>query len=734
MSTAPDFDYSTFYYPEIVAAVLAFKLEKWPEHTETDEHDPAVQLLQLYSLLAHMQAARLDHTARELYLPTLRLRSSLIAQAALLSYDLDPPAPAEGDLWATLGGALSAPGDVVKAHSLWATRSTTTDVVIFEFAQDTPLQAGPTGSWTLLEYEASAYSVVTGSLPLTLWSGGVAVNDALVVRSGGSVMFDRLDVEIDSDGSGYTGRWEYRDDSAEGPPDLVTDLSGSIQFRVSSVVGPTNATGLSATVTCQLTGRSETVALTWTAGPSLGHPGYNLLTPAGTLGQSTVSTNAADYTITADWIELGDLDDETSGLKVGGRVTWSTPQDADRRWVPSDVGGQGGDDYEVRFRITAIDGPTEPSLAAVDEAPKTKYSVLFEVQQGQRVEDKIGTTVSGIGGQTFDLTREPFMAMVSVTVGGEAWTEIGSFLEASSIDKVYTLREQPDGTWRLTFGDGTNGRIPPAPQAVVATYRVGGGASGNVGADSITRDRSGNRQISAVTNPRAMTGWLPAEAATPASLEVARESVPASLRTLQRAVTPSDVETLALAFEAADGTALAVRALSIEEGSGPKTQLLRVVGPAGVAPTAEDLAELEAYYNGEYKGLQRVGGVLLANQEVEAVAYTPKLISVSATVEVLADYATDADDDIEAHLLAKLHPTATRTVLLDGTWVDSGEWLWEWGDNGGKVSEGVIKTLIGTSVSGVLSITLSGWSDVLLAAGELPTSQASGINITVVSV
>lgn len=725
MST-PDFAYSAFYFPQQLEALLRLKATSWPEHTETDAHDPAVQLLRLWAIVGHLQACRLDHTARELYLPTLRLRSSLIGLARLLDYDLDPPTPAEVDLVASISGKLTTSQVVVRAHSQFGTSGG----VLFELDDDDDLEAGPTDAFEVYRNDGGVFTDLTSSLPVAgLW-GTPVENDALVIRSGGGLMFNKIDLEVEG-AAGFSVRWEYRDDSREIEPDLVAVLGGGLRFLVGTAIGSSPADGLVVTITCKANGVSTTGTVYYD--PAAPGGAANTVEIATFLGQSSPSGSVADYLISAEWVELPDLEDGTEGLTTSGTVTWSLPQDDDRRWAKSDSPSTGTDDFEVRVRVVDPSGATAPDLAAVGESRKTSYSLWFPVRQGQRVEDKLGTTDSGSAGQTFDLPREPFTSLVGLTVDGEDWTQVSTLLTASSLDKVFTLREQPDGAWRVKFGDGTNGRIPGASVQVVATYRIGGDTSGNVGANAITRDRSGNSKVSAVTNPRAATGWVAAEGSDEASLDVSREQVPASLRTLQRAVTPSDCEALALEFTTADGSAVASRVLAVEEANGVKTIGLLVVGPAGVVPAAADLAELDTYLNGETIGLQRVGGVLMVNHELTSEGYTAKVIDVTATITVLADYAANAQAKIEAALQSILHPLAKRMLQDDdGVWSESTSYLWDWGDNGGEVALGVLIAAIVTSTNGVANVAIATpAADVGLAPGELPT--CGTLSITIVS-
>ncbi len=317
-----------------------------------------------------------------------------------------------------------------------------------------------------------------------------------------------------------------------------------------------------------------------------------------------------------------------------------------------------------------------------------------------------------------------------VTVDEEVWTEAVDFLSTGSGAKVWVRREQPDGTQRIVFGDGTRGKVVDLGVAVVATYRIGGDQPGNVGAGAILRDRSGNGKLRNVRNPRDAYGWIEQEAVSADGLELSREAIPATLRTGQRAVTPDDTAALAVAFRTAAGSAAVSRALVVEEGFGLKTVAVVCVGAGGGVPSVADLEELAAYLNGAIVGVQRVDGVVLSNNEATPVAYTPLPIAVTVEIEVLAAYASGAEARVEAALESLLQPTARRLVLVDGVWEESTEYQWNLQS---VVSRAVLIARIVTSQSGVTNVTLTlPAGDVALADYELPTPGTITVSVVVV--
>lgn len=749
LASIPDFQYTKLYYPDILAALLIAKSEEWPEHTETDPHDPVVQILRNNALVGHGGSVRLDHAALENYITVMKLRGSMIAKTALIDYLFAPPSPATADLVAEVTGS-AAPGTViVRAKSRFSTGGTAEDPpIVYEYDVvedlETTIALGAYGfgSYTASTGVPQTVDIIqdhTGSeLTATLFgpSGLVpSVNRGALIWWHPELQFDKITPNMTIAGAGIAGiRWEYYDDSRIAVPSgpaaaAIVDLGGTIRIDVTDLVGDTtDSTGLDVLVTCLLTGEQEWLQTTVLSSTQI-------ITTTGTLGQTVVSANAADYLVQTFWPELPGLVDETAELTAtAGDVTWNLPQTTERRWASTtltDLAGVAITGLIVRARIYLVGGTAPPTFDAAGEPSETTWSVLVPITQGQTYIDRLGVT-DGSPSQKFTLSRTtPLITVEQVLLTDGEWERVDNFLSSTTFDRVYTLIEQADGSQELTFGNGLTGKIPPTSSTVDLTARYGGVQSGNVGPDSITTSRSGNSKLRNPRNPREATGWVVQEGTTALSLETTRAAAPASIRTLGKAVTPGDMEVLALAYRTEDGRQIAERALAIQEGFGPKTVKLVVAGPGGIAPTQADLDELDVYFNGVIVGLQRVGGVMLSNTLLTAVAYTPSITNITATVSVLSAYAAGAKERIEAALGAQIRPSARRLVLdEDGVWQESLDFLW---DFGGTVSTAFILTTIVTAISGVTNVLLTvPASDISLGAEALPVNGTFLITVVVV--
>lgn len=138
-------------------------------------------------------------------------------------------------------------------------------------------------------------------------------------------------------------------------------------------------------------------------------------------------------------------------------------------------------------------------------------------------------------------SRRPKVDLLS----GEApaqdpWSAQPDLLQSMPESTHFVVETEADGSAHLRFGDDQNGRRPMSGLPFTATYRVGNGRRGNVGADAIAHAITGISEISAVRNPLPATGGVDPEA-----MEVVRQSAPYAYRRQERAVTPQDYAEMA---------------------------------------------------------------------------------------------------------------------------------------------------------------------------------------------
>jgi hypothetical protein len=138
-------------------------------------------------------------------------------------------------------------------------------------------------------------------------------------------------------------------------------------------------------------------------------------------------------------------------------------------------------------------------------------------------------------------SRRPAVTLLS----GEAptqedWIAQPDLLQSLPEDRHFVLDVEANGTARLRFGDSQNGRRPESGTRFAATYRVGNGRRGNVGAGAIAHAVTGVSQITAVRNPMPASGGMDRE-----SMEEVRQAAPYAYRRQERAVTEADYAEMA---------------------------------------------------------------------------------------------------------------------------------------------------------------------------------------------
>lgn len=842
--TVPDFDFSSFYYGEILDALIVYKRQNIPEISNESPFEPGIQLLRAFALVGHLNNTLLDMTANETMLPTAKLRDSVVNLLALIGYIPHANIPSTGVVRAQLTKGYSAATLIVTDNALFGTRrKAETPPILFE--SDAALTVERTD-------ELAECHRVDFTLPSVVWTDNtVAANTdsstfTLLGAPGGpqdgdsfyiahvNVMSDTIEFEglvpIDfGDDQGDTDAltrevwWEYFDNDVEdAAPDSVTNQGTDLRFVINDLLGGSEPAppGLYVTITVNSTGLQEERAAF--------HDGTNnYVDSSGFLGQTSPSTDAGDYTVGIYWHRITGITDTTeatipvvaedfatgdtvvttftSGVNttnptllqfrldpvsrvdfkylsgaVAKTATWkpgdvlsgdaalgttvdpetglatlvatSTPDagtitvDYTREAQPFQQDGsvsfavpktdiddwQDGRLNEIFATTSPIDYlsagvPTSnglwlrcrvifglnavPSTGLVCDRVKWDQGGMYiaiPVTQGRTFSGEVAGSGDGSADQSYTLLNSPVIdGSVLAIVDDDSWVQVDDFSASDSTDEHYTVRIDSDGIGVIGFGDGTNGKAPPAgTNNIVSEYRVGGADDGNVGADQIKVNRSGLSRIKRITNPRAAAGWLQQEGASDETLEKLKRDGVASVRVLERAVTVSDIETLAVAWTyPLNNQQPYSRANAIENGFGPNTIKLLVVPIGGTVPSP--VAQREAtddYFNGNLDEGGDEPGVLVVNHELTTFDYTPVVIDITATV-------TGGNlETIETALEGLIAPEA---LLADGV-----TYRWKFG---ATVTLSKLNSTIFQADSDVedVSITVPA-ADVGLAVDELP--------------
>jgi predicted phage baseplate assembly protein len=120
----------------------------------------------------------------------------------------------------------------------------------------------------------------------------------------------------------------------------------------------------------------------------------------------------------------------------------------------------------------------------------------------------------------------------------ETWTPRYDLLASTPDAADFVVETETDTTTYLRFGDGDSdsgdGRRPVAGTAFTATYRVGNGVAGNIGAGTLAHIAT-PVGVTAIANPLAAAGGV-----EPESADEIRRDAPVAFLTQERAVTKAD--------------------------------------------------------------------------------------------------------------------------------------------------------------------------------------------------
>lgn len=699
--TIPDFEFSAFYYPQLIDALINYKRINLPELTDESDQEPSIQLLRAFALVGHLNNVLIDIIANESTLPTAQLPETIRNMLRLIGYELRSASPAQTDIVYQLSKVFTSPFQIVPAGAQASTpRGDPSQPVIYFEAS---LGAEITTPTNAIDFAVTVDGGITNVTTQANNGAGfvypVAIG-AILYFGHLSVMWDKLDIQVLAAPTGGTisGVWEFYDgDFDDTQPDHVS-VGGALSFQINSLLGNSNRAGATVRVRLNSSGAFEDCISTWDGS-------HNVIDTTGLLGQSSPSSNTEDYTVGVDWQELDGVVDTTAGFTVSGTVTWTLPQNEDRNWrqtPPFNV-------FLVRFRTitsTASVGPTI-GLCRLDTG---KQYVIAAAVQGRTVPAETLGSSNGAPSQKFTSQHDKFISnSQEVRVDGEAWTQVTNFLNSETQDKHYVVELGESDRATIKFGDGKNGKIPPIGQGnIVMDYRFDAADDGNVGFNTVTVDKQGLTFVEKLWNPRSAVGWAEAQSASTASLEQAKQEGPASLRTKEVALGPDDVVDLTIAFVDSNGSNPFSRAIAIEEAFGPKTIGVVCVARGGGVPTTQQLAELETYFNGDKTANPPKAKHIVANQQVTALAFSPHTFDVVATVYAPADVTAA---QVINRLTAVLQPEALKE--------DGLTFIWEFG---GEVPVSRIEHEIFLTDPRITKVVLSVPSiDTLLAGRELPT-------------
>ncbi|HUX87148.1 MAG TPA: putative baseplate assembly protein [Chloroflexota bacterium] len=257
--------------------------------------------------------------------------------------------------------------------------------------------------------------------------------------------------------------------------------------------------------------------------------------------------------------------------------------------------------------------------------------------QHQPYDDGVARGQPAVAATTVDLTQ--VVPDVTLNGDGETWFARRDLLASDRFASEFVVELETDGVAWIRFGDDVLGRQPVAGSYFTATYRVGNGPAGNVGADALTCLVSNLTDIVEVRNPLAATGGTDPEPITQAQL-----LAPQAFRTQERAVTEADYA------EVAQRHPKVQRAAATRRWTGSWNTMFVTVDRLGGAPVDDAFkVEMRAFLE-----RFRLAGYDL---EIDSPRYVP--LDIGLTICVAVGY-------VRANVEQALHDVFSAVDLADG--------------------------------------------------------------------
>lgn len=307
--------------------------------------------------------------------------------------------------------------------------------------------------------------------------------------------------------------------------------------------------------------------------------------------------------------------------------------------------------------ITAGSGLVQFATMETAVIPIGETAVLVGAREGVPKTDSFAS--DGTASQRFRLS-EVLVDTVSlqVVIDNVIWTQVDSFVNAESGDKVYVIETDILGNMDVILGDGFFGYFPPPSTInnVEISYLVSSGSEGNIGSGMVKAildnlvDVIGNPVSLTVTNIQSATGGDDQE-----TIEHAKRQAPAELSALFRAMTKADFIALSDGYPGIGKS----NAWGEQENNPPDYNLfnwvLVVAAPEGV--TRESLLDDEA------------NGALSDELKTELLKYLYDRATITTRIKILQPVYRGVDIELNVYYrtgaLSNTVKGDVETELLD---------------------------------------------------------------------
>lgn len=223
-------------------------------------------------------------------------------------------------------------------------------------------------------------------------------------------------------------------------------------------------------------------------------------------------------------------------------------------------------------------------LNCYDRATASVNANVGLATHGASVTEILGSGSASTPNQSFTLKQSPLTYVQAVTpsgrqstlqvqASGAKWAPVPTLFGQGPSSQVFAALNPPGGATKVLFGDGEEGAtLPTGQNNIIANYRVGLGAAGNVATGALSTLIDRPLGVNGATNPTPATGGQ-----DPDSVDGIRSNAPQTVLTLGRAVSVEDYQSFAATF------AGIAKAYALWIPSGPARGVFLTVAGAGGA-------------------------------------------------------------------------------------------------------------------------------------------------------
>lgn len=504
----PEIDYLTRDYDSYRRMMLDRMAVSVPDWTERNPADPGMALVEWLAFIGDALSYRLDHVGTEYALETARLRVSAARHARLVGYRMHNGASAR-----VLAQVLLAPGinmlDLPQQGVAFLTRQDSEEQTVIPLPQ--AQRAVESGAVAFEPLAPMRLHAAHHAMALHHWG------DSGAVLARGATFCDLRD------------------------PDRVLDLAAGDLLVLAQNRDPETGRRADADP-------SARQALRLTAAPELLEDPLERLPPPG---------GGAARPLRVWRIRWGAEDALRFDLHHGA-VPGAPMALALGNLVPADHGFTLADpvtDLPLAEAIGAapdLTDPEAPPAPGGSDEPKLTLALLdrpqpFRPRLSRRdLAFAVPLAAGDRGSATALMQVDPAQAVAQIWLRSaletDRWLPVPDLLGQPADALRFVPEVEADGATRLRFGQpmGENGKVPLPEDRFTATYRIGQGRAGNIGAGALSRIAGlGADKVAGVTNPLPAQGGLPGE-----TVAEVRQRAPVSFHRQRRAVTLADYESL----------------------------------------------------------------------------------------------------------------------------------------------------------------------------------------------